>query len=603
MLLKDPRQNPINKNKVIIGINLLLAPKKTKCIDSYFTKTTTLELVLSRMTSKDGIPFSVFCTSEDLRNAIKSMALNKRLPTSPNTIRDYVLDFAKQIRSYQIDEIATQKKAGCKFSVIFDEWTSTNDRRYLNVIIKSESNLFWDLGLTRIRGSFTSEVGLKMVKDLLNSYDLSFERDIVSVVCDGCSVNTKIKKISNCEMQLCLAHMIQLSITDILYRSTKNSVQIDDVKHENELDTILDFESEQLSEDNKENGGLEVFLEFTENEVIHKSYTQIISKVRKIIAMFKRSPLKNEILQTYILTDFKKEIKLEIDSKTRWSSLLSMLEKFQKLKNCIKKTLIDVNNSLLLDEVELTDIKDLIEALQPLKLGVESLCSRDANLLTADAVLQFCLCELKEKSSKIGLEIYESLKRRILERRTNLSSVLQYLHTGKFESLSEIGVFNILSKNSMAAIIKSLILRLHPEHNDNENKDLDDFSQNIDDPIGIISLDDSQKIQDLKDVLIQAIKNVDNNAHVEQIQVKTSLLETITKEMDLFESGGARGYHLELIYVHLKSISPTSVESERAFSSAGYICNRIRSSLNDKTLGELCFLRAFFKSQNSNEAL
>lgn len=55
------------------------------------------------------------------------------------------------------------------------------------------------------------------------------------------------------------------------------------------------------------------------------------------------------------------------------------------------------------------------------------------------------------------------------------------------------------------------------------------------------------------------------------------------------------GANLTKVYKALKSIPPTSVESERVFSSAGMICNKIRSSLNDDSLDALVSLRSFFQ--------
>jgi hAT family C-terminal dimerisation region len=74
-----------------------------------------------------------------------------------------------------------------------------------------------------------------------------------------------------------------------------------------------------------------------------------------------------------------------------------------------------------------------------------------------------------------------------------------------------------------------------------------------------------------------------------------NLLKSIRQELNLFENGGKRGLFLTKAYECLLSIRPTSIESERAFSSAGYICSKIRSRMNDDTLDNLCFLRAFFQ--------
>ena len=70
-----------------------------------------------------------------------------------------------------------------------------------------------------------------------------------------------------------------------------------------------------------------------------------------------------------------------------------------------------------------------------------------------------------------------------------------------------------------------------------------------------------------------------------------TLASKIQKEMTLYENGGR-------IYSYLMTIKSTSVESERAFSSAGNFVVKIRSRLNDETLDELCFLKVHFQKHN-----
>lgn len=77
-------------------------------------------------------------------------------------------------------------------------------------------------------------------------------------------------------------------------------------------------------------------------------------------------------------------------------------------------------------------------------------------------------------------------------------------------------------------------------------------------------------------------------------------MSILKKEMALFKSVGKRGHHLKLAYQYLMTIPPTSVESERAFSAAGYIGNKIRSRFGDATLDALLFLRVFFQNQKTN---
>ena len=60
-------------------------------------------------------------------------------------------------------------------------------------------------------------------------------------------------------------------------------------------------------------------------------------------------------------------------------------------------------------------------------------------------------------------------------------------------------------------------------------------------------------------------KNIDLSAHAVQ------------KEMLLYETSKRRPENLERLFTALKTIKPTSVEAERAFSALGYFANKIRS--------------------------
>jgi len=86
-------------------------------------------------------------------------------------------------------------------------------------------------------------------------------------------------------------------------------------------------------------------------------------------------------------------------------------------------------------------------------------------------------------------------------------------------------------------------------------------------------------------------------AHKPSVVINTSQQQfaVIKEEMSLFEGGGARGQFLNIVYISLLSVPPTSAESERAFSSAGSVCTKLRTRLSDKTLNELEFLRAYFR--------
>ena len=75
---------------------------------------------------------------------------------------------------------------------------------------------------------------------------------------------------------------------------------------------------------------------------------------------------------------------------------------------------------------------------------------------------------------------------------------------------------------------------------------------------------------------------------IPKIPTPNNIEKIVKREMSSFEAEGNRE--------HLKTIRPTSVESERAFSSAGQICIKIRLRLNNDTLDALYFLRAHFQN-------
>ncbi|GBP84473.1 hypothetical protein EVAR_67479_1 [Eumeta japonica] len=79
-----------------------------------------------------------------------------------------------------------------------------------------------------------------------------------------------------------------------------------------------------------------------------------------------------------------------------------------------------------------------------------------------------------------------------------------------------------------------------------------------------------------------------------EVQNESGSVNSIRREMSLFENGGVRGYHLETAYKYLISIPPTNVEAERAFSAAAYVGNKLRSKLGSQTLDALIFLRLYF---------
>ena len=69
----------------------------------------------------------------------------------------------------------------------------------------------------------------------------------------------------------------------------------------------------------------------------------------------------------YVKCMFLKKLKLILDVKTRWNSLVTVLEKFLELKTCILKTMIDLKEILNISEEEYA-VMNATTISQPIKV-------------------------------------------------------------------------------------------------------------------------------------------------------------------------------------------------------------------------------------------
>jgi len=65
------------------------------------------------------------------------------------------------------------KDMGQQFSVTLDEWTSTRNRRYINVNVHANGGKFWSLGMVRVQGSMPVEKCVELLETKLEEFGLS----------------------------------------------------------------------------------------------------------------------------------------------------------------------------------------------------------------------------------------------------------------------------------------------------------------------------------------------------------------------------------------------------------------------------------------------
>ena len=563
------------------------APQKKTKLTDYYVSESSMELRVTRMAASDGIALSKFCTSEDLRYVFKKSGYD--LPKSPSTITKIVLKLHDNTKNALIRLLKEMKSQNKRFTMTFDEWTSTRNKRYMNINIHSkdlEPVYYKNLGLLRIEGSMPADVGTQLLQQHLNNFGLSLE-DIIAFTTDGASVMVKMGKNFDGHHQLCFAHGIQLAVLDVLYKSQNQSTPNPNPEQQ---DIELDYDSE----DSEENyGGFDIEVpRITESEFLYKD---TIKKVRDLVKSFKKSPLKNDLLQKYSVEEYEKGLDFILDCKTRWNSLSDMIGRFLKLKSCVMKALLDLKSNINFTEKEIQDLQNIHHSLDVIKTTVMSLCRRDSNLLTADAALQFMLNKLDYQHNELSERLANSLRKRIKERRTSVSGILQYLHNNEqfYETIST-ETFTKPTSDYIRTYITRLLERLKFTASTTS-------AQTSQSPIQQISTAHTDSSDEELTVAEELEKEICKaTSQVNKSTVNTDFESIVRVEMCIYDTaGGGRGFYLTAAYNYLLSITPTSVEAERAFSSAGYLCSKLRSSLSDKTLNALSFMRSHFQEKSN----
>ena len=603
---------------------------------------------MSRMTSRDGLPFALFCSSVDMRQGLIARGFSN-VPKSPNTIRTIVIQYSQKVRQVVVNEMMRDMADEKKFSLTFDEWSSLANKRYMSINVHGVDGKVWSLGLVRVSGSMPADKCVQLVEAKLKENSSSLDKNIVCVTTDGASLMTKVGKSIAPFQQLCFAHGVQVGILDVLYKKAA-AVEVDeaeavDARHDTIAGSVAAVSPKTASADQQvaidesegvelsmdveeigETGGvmfledddlgadvdlrLQVFPELVDN------FDCVIRKVRKIVCMFKSSPTRNDTLQKHVQDDFGKQLPLLLDTKTRWSSLCTMLERFYFIRDAVRKAVIDLKlqSSVALSDEEIEQIRTVVQVLQVVQLTVEALCRRDATRLTADAALRFMLTKLRAENTNLSHDLAIALSRRIGQRRNKLTGVLTYLHNPNAvdpdDADEDSDVFSMPPIAEIRKIIKELVQRLQASN--------DTGTQLT--PVG-----DSGEVSNRQCEVMQTNNEATKPTTVKQLSVEQELqqailastcaviktpscstsqelMKVIRQEMTLFENGGNRGRYLQLVYDYLLSIPPTSVEAERAFSASGLICSRLRTRLGDETLDALCFLRSYFQKQHLNDA-
>ncbi len=534
--------------------------------------------MLSQLAAVDGISFHTMANSTTLHRLWKGQGYH--IPTCHKTIKRMVVQYSEKAHAELKEELLRQKQSGRRFCLTADEWTSGRNRRYAGVNLHGENISL--LGLIRISGSMPAEKGRDLLVKKLQEFDLDLETDILGITTDGARVMKKMGRIMPVEHQVCTLHGLHLAVTDVFYKQK--------TRHER------DSESEQDSEDEERDteiyttvvtdlGGNEEEPDYTQVE-INDNFAPLINRVRKISRSFRRSPLKNDLLEKKCQEKNIRPKPLMIDTKTRWHSMLAMLKRFLEMQETVREVLLEMDTAFdFPNQDELALLSNIVEALEIVEEGSLELGKDDSDLEKADITFKFMLEELGSLTTPVGRETFSAVKKRISERRKkNLTALLCFLKDpGGYNRMSEESqILQYPTPTDLAKDARTLYSRLFLSRQQEEPEEVEDEEP--------ARKSRKERLADM----IQG-KHKSRPRSLASTSTPEEVLQSLKTEMHAYVSTGKRPPCLQKLYDALLTLPPTSVAIERAFSTSNMFVSKLRSSMNDDTVNHLMFLRSVLK--------
>lgn len=456
--------------------------------------------------------------------------------------------------------------------------------------------------MTRIFGKATASNLLNIVKKRLNEFEIDFNKDIIALQTDGCNVMRCLGKLAGIMQQLCYAHAAQLAIGDLFYAQKKkkdkeklnsednaNKSETDDQIFEESCDTSSDTDNDSYSEDlikKPTKVGDELTLIFEKEEielVIKDDYLPAVVSVRNIVKLFKKKN-NREVLSSIVKDKFGREMHLNYDCDTRWSSVYQMLSAVIKLYDCIELAFIKLKQDKelskkelkLFELIDLDIIKELNASLEIFNLLFSTLSHSNISLLQAELIKDFCILELGALNTPISNQLKDNLEFRFDQRKTICTSILQYLHGKDVRNLKH-------KEPEIKRSIVELAERLYGLESDNSLNNLtnSDTSDNV----------------SREENLLDKFRNFEKKSAKKIVITDNDFVKMIKLELESFSISKNRGSYLELIYNCLLNIKASTVDVERIFSGSKFVITDLRSLLDDDLVDNIVFLKEYFKGK------
>ena len=147
----------------------------------------------------------------------------------------------------------------------------------------------------------TAECCLYLLKKQLEDFGLTMKDNIVGMVTDGASVMIKTGMLSGIIFQIGHFHGLHLAVCDVLYKKRHN------IKDTNEDAEVEEYDVFESSDDENDDEPWQVTLPDDYNVDFGDAVSDVISKVRAIVKVIRKSPLKMTACKRTVKRNLKKD--------------------------------------------------------------------------------------------------------------------------------------------------------------------------------------------------------------------------------------------------------------------------------------------------------
>ena len=148
---------------------------------------------------------------------------------------------------------------------------------------------------------------------------------------------------------------------------------------------------------------------------------------------FRKKPnLMDDIRKTTSREEYNgKQLVVELDSKTRWSSTLHIIESALCILPALNNVLCRHGEPISTSDT--LALREIASVLSQFKRGIVLLCSEEATLSHADKVFSLLLRDLEDSGTELAMVLLSNLKVAIAQRRTILPNSLAVLQDPSYD--------------------------------------------------------------------------------------------------------------------------------------------------------------------------